>query len=668
MLVDKRWGVSSVFLLLLLFPLSVVAQEEPDSLVSYDLSEIVIGGEVRHADAAQRLYRIGLAELAKQDKPDVAGVLSLLPSAHLQTNSRGETLVYVRAAGERQVAIFLDGAPLNIGWDNRVDLSMIPANVLGGITLERGAVSSAYGPNLVGGAVNLNSRSLSRNTSIREANIQFGEPNSRAAKLMFAKKKGKVSMLIGGTLSRSDGVRVPHDADLPFSQDGDIRTNSDKASSTVYGRWDLEDDHRSLGVTVFHADSEKGVAPESHVDPNVESVRYWRYPVWRNTMAIVNGASRVYPFHLFSTIWVSRFQQHISQYDSDSYDKATFRQEDLDISAGLRAVAEWKPKETTFRGIGFVSTTSHAQKDIELGISAPSSMPESTYRNVLYSVGAEIAIPNKLEGQWLVGASLDGMSTPDSFDKPAQPALLDWSLNFEADFRVSDRLQVILNGGSKARFPTLRELYGVALNRFVLNPDLKGERVWLGEAGLRRSGERTALELTGFVQRTVDAIDQENVIVDGVRKRKRVNLDGSRVWGIELSGAYRPTSRFSVDGNGTWLRPVALSEDSERHLTEKPEVMATLNVAFSLRPSLRVSSSIRHLGSAYGLMPNNDQVSLPRSTEVNVRVAKSHYFRENAVFVEAYIGADNVFDSLTLPQLGLPSAGRSARIGINLSH
>ena len=115
---------------------------------------------------------------------------------------------------------------------------------------------------------------------------------------------------------------------------------------------------------MFHADSEKGVAPESHVDPNVESVRYWRYPVWRNTMAIVNGASRVYPFHLFSTIWVSRFQQHISQYDSDSYDKATFRQEDLDISAGLRAVAEWKPKETTFRGIGFVSTTSHAQKDI----------------------------------------------------------------------------------------------------------------------------------------------------------------------------------------------------------------------------------------------------------------------------------------------------------------
>ena len=107
MLVDKRWGVSSVFLLLLLFPLSVVAQEEPDSLVSYDLSEIVIGGEVRHADAAQRLYRIGLAELAKQDKPDVAGVLSLLPSAHLQTNSRGETLVYVRAAGERQGPYFL---------------------------------------------------------------------------------------------------------------------------------------------------------------------------------------------------------------------------------------------------------------------------------------------------------------------------------------------------------------------------------------------------------------------------------------------------------------------------------------------------------------------------------------------------------------------------------
>ncbi|MGB1375120.1 MAG: TonB-dependent receptor plug domain-containing protein, partial [Rhodothermales bacterium] len=118
-----------VWLCLILQPGNATAQEAPpeDSLKSYDLSEIVIGGQSRQEDRIQRVFRVDLATIARQDVPDVASTLRLLPSTSVQTNSRGETLVYIRSAGERQVAVFLDGAPLNIAWDNRIDLSLVPA-------------------------------------------------------------------------------------------------------------------------------------------------------------------------------------------------------------------------------------------------------------------------------------------------------------------------------------------------------------------------------------------------------------------------------------------------------------------------------------------------------------------------------------------------------------
>jgi iron complex outermembrane recepter protein len=643
-------------------------QEKPDSLVSYSLSEIVIGGEARHSDYIQRLFRVRLSKLAQQDKADISGVLRQLPSAHLQTNSRGETLVYIRASGERQVAVFLDGAPLNIGWDNRIDLSMIPANVLGDITLERGALSAAYGPNVSGGAVSLHSRSLLASGTIHEATIQLGHPGSWQSRLMAARRKGKTSILVGGTVSKSDGFRVSDSARLPFSQNGSIRTNSDRSSATIYARLDREAKMGSFGVTLLHASSAKGVSPEGHLDPTIESIRYWRYPVWRNSMAIFNAVKSNWPVHLFTTIWISRFQQEIDQYEDDSYTRVSLTQADLDLSAGIRAIAEWKASNTSYRGIGFVSSTSHKQVDSVVSTSKEVAGPDQYYRNVLFSVGAEVSTPNKLGGHWVAGFSIDGMSTPSTGDKLPQPSMQAWSVNFETNIKLSKRSSLLINAGSKPRFPTLRELYGVALNRFILNNDLQSERSWTSEAGFVYANSRYSFQMTGFAIRTVDTIDQKNVVVEGLTKRQRINLDGSSVIGAELSGAFRISERFSVDGHGTLMRPRKKSGKSSGHLTEKPEMLMTLNGEARLTSNTRLISTLIYVGKAYGLGTENEHILLPTSLEWNLRIAQTVYFSSKGLFLEAYAGADNVFDSLTLPQLGLPAPGRSLRFGINLSY
>ena len=79
---------AAVWILVFTQSTDVQAQEtaQADSLESYDLSEIVIGGQSRQDDRTERVFRIDMATLARQDVPDVASTLRLLPSASVQTN------------------------------------------------------------------------------------------------------------------------------------------------------------------------------------------------------------------------------------------------------------------------------------------------------------------------------------------------------------------------------------------------------------------------------------------------------------------------------------------------------------------------------------------------------------------------------------------------------
>lgn len=98
-----------------------------DTLRMYGLTEIVVSSGRDRTTTASTVQKVSLAQIARTDAVSISGVARLIPAAHVQTNSRGETHVYLRNSGERQVAFFFDGALLNVPWDYRVDLSLIPS-------------------------------------------------------------------------------------------------------------------------------------------------------------------------------------------------------------------------------------------------------------------------------------------------------------------------------------------------------------------------------------------------------------------------------------------------------------------------------------------------------------------------------------------------------------
>lgn len=644
------------------------AQAPADSLREYDLGEVVVGGGGEEPVAPSTVQRIPLAAIDRLDAPSVASAARLIPAAHVQTNSRGETLVYLRGAGERQVALFFDGALLNIPWDNRVDLSLVPSGVVGGMTVAKGVPSVLWGANVLGGAVNMVSRGLEGEGLFGELSRQVGSGGFDQGTTTLLGRRGGWSVAASVGRANRDGIAVPGGADLAFSQDaGGPRTNTDFERTDLFGRvsYDFAADAR-LGASVLHVGGEKGVAPEGHLDPAVERVRFWRYPDWRLTMGILSGEAGLgAATSVRGAVWASLFDQTIAGYTSVAYDERESAQYDDDRTAGGRLIVEHAFAPVTLRlGLNALAST-HRQRDVGYEGGERDESPEQTYRQGLYSAGLEAEASPADALTVTTGLSLDALTTPETGDKPAQEAFVDYGVTSGAVYRLEAGWALTAALGRKTRFPTLRELYGEALDRFVISPDLRPESSVLAELGVRREGELFSGEATAFLNRTDGTLDQLR-LADG--RRQRVNLGGSRILGVELAGALRPLPRVRLDGHLAVMDVRGYDEDgTARRLSEKPEAIGRLAVTYN--PGLGPNASVEaeYTGPAYSPGRADGFARLDPAFVLNARVGYRLDLAWLGAMGDGFARINNVTDAVVVPQLGLPGPGRAVQVGIKLS-
>ena len=648
---------------------AAVAQAPADSLQEYDLGEVVVGAGAEVRVTPSTLQRIPLAAVDRLDAVAMDRAVRLIPAAHVQTNSRGETLVYLRAAGERQVALFFDGALLNVPWDNRIDLGLLPSGVVGGITVAKGVPSVLWGANVLGGAVNVVSRGLRAEGAFTEATLQGGSYEFRRGVLTHLGRRGALSYVGSVGYARRNGYAVPDDLDaagLRFSQPaGGVRTNTDARLTNGFGRVAYEvSDRTRVGVSVLHVDGEKGVAPEGHLDPAADRVRFWRYPDWRLSMLILSGEAGLgEATSVWGAAWGSRFAQTIAGYEGVAYDRIASEQDDEDLTLGGRAILQRRFAPVTLRlGLNALAST-HEQQDVDVEESLRIAAPVQTYRQGLYSVGLEAETAPLARLTLTGGVSLDALTTPETGDKPARDPFVDYGATAGAVYRLDDAWALNASVGRKTRFPTLRELFGEALDRFLVNPDLRPEASLLAEAGFRHEGERLSGEVTAFLNRTDDTIDQRR-LEDG--RRQRINLGGSRIYGVEIAGAVRPLRRVRLDAHLTLMRVRGLGAAGETtRLSEKPEAIGRLAVTYN--PGLGPNATTEAVYSGVAFSPDGlaSFARLDPAFVLNVRVGYRLAVRD--VSVELFARVDNLTDAVVLPQLGLPGPGREGQAGVKLA-
>jgi iron complex outermembrane recepter protein len=600
---------------------------------------------------------IGEERLLERQPRSAAEALEGLAGVSVRTNSRGETIARVRGSEERQTQVFLDGAPLAVPWDGRVDLGVVPAGLIGAVRATKGAVPIEYGANAVAGAVDFETRSGGeRNFRAQGSAGSYGYGD---ASLIATLPAGGVDLTFAASGLTRDAEPVASLAALPFSQPrSDRRLNTDLDSGTLFAAARYAAGDLTLRGYLLHVKAERGIAPESDRDPAVDAPRYWRYPHVEQTQAALTSNFDFGQSSARLVLWRQWFGQRILQYSDASYTTVSASQEDQDDTHGGRLVLSTALEPLRFRLIGTAQTSRHAQTD--------SPGARLIYKQNLYTLGGEADAPIG-PGQATLGLAYDRSTNPRTGDKPDQPAKDAFA--FSAAYRVSlgDGLTLALSAGRRSRFPSARELFGEALGRFLPNPDLAPERAWLADAELTYARDGLSVTLNPFFIRNEHTIAQRVVRVNGVNRRQRYNLSGSRSYGVDAAFVARIAGPLEIELNGSLLRARADEGAAPfRRLVQRPSLETLAALTWTPMDTLSLRGEWRHVGSAVDLAPNGSKARLAPGNELNLRGRWNLLTLASGTRFYLTGSIDNLADDVITPQLGLPLPGRSFRIGVQI--
>jgi iron complex outermembrane recepter protein len=678
-----RLAVLSVLLLLAARPLS--AQVPPDSVrevIRMGGLQVQAARPVTTAGGASAL-EVRLDSLSLRPAPTLEQVLRELPLIQVRTNSRGEAQFSLRGSGSdaRQVAVLMDGVPLNLGWDARADLSVLPATAATSLTLVRGLPSLLHGPNVLGGVLEVGvghhpGRWMPPRSTELSAGMESTGAYSAAASLAVPTRLGgrQFAIRAGAGYRDRPGLALPADVVQP-EPSHDLRTNTDLVHRDGFLALRYLDDDgawATLASSAFVA--RRGIPAELHSG----SPRYWRYPHVSRGVAVLSGGTgdRDTPFggrgDLEASVGVDVGRSEIVAYETGDYARPTDYEDGDDVTLTLRLLGDHTLGAAgDLRGAFTLAEITH---DERLRAAGETDARALRYRQRIWSLGGEVGRSFDLSDGPLarlrlsVGAALDGAATPESGDKPGLDALHDWGGRLGATAPTAGGGLLLHAGVSRrARFPALRELYSGALGRFEPNPALRPELLVAVEAGATHEFGGGDVQVVGFHRRLTDAI--ERVTLTGGRFQ-RVNRAEVRSAGVELMGATRVRG-LELAGDLT-LQRVRLVENGTEpagHPEYQPDILGGVTAALNLPLGVRGSGTARYVGPQYCADPNGPgELRLAGSTRFDVDAIRPLRLRAAGALsrLDVTAAVENVGDAAIYDQCGLPQPGRTLRLQVRL--
>jgi len=602
-----------------------------------------------------------------RDGGSVADLAPLMPSTKLTVNSRGESLFMVRGSSERHLRVELDGIPLTIPWDERVDLSMLPLLAIGQVDARRGVSSVLEEPNTLAGTIKIKTREQVVEGSASRIETYGGEADAWGVQGLHQRRHGAWSELLAVAHRERGGFVTPADSEPGLHQDPARRKrlNSQLVQSSALAR--IQRDFHNEGRWHLLAQAsrgDKGVPPEEH-DPDP---RFWRYP---EVQRLLLGGRLETPlgsrWELDTAASADFIRQDIQSYTDNSYQTLDEWEDDRDRTGFWRAqLGRALGASTDLR----VRTTMRYAEHRETTTDQPDEM---LYSQLLIGAAAEAEhkFSNGLTAR--AGAGYEGTTTPESGDKQRSEAMHELALQAAVEGRFAQDGAWHVNGSHRPRMPSLRELYSGALGTFVPNDELRPERQDAVEAGMSWQASRWNLSLNGFAQQIDGAI--ERITLPTVPPTKqRVNLDKLRNVGIELGSVVKPVRGLAFDLQATWLHSRARDDNGnfDRRVEDRPNWLATLAGTWTHRSGARIRAELDGVGERYSLDsrktdPNDPYTQLDATARLNLRLSWRH-FGELGGYAgsEWYLRLDNVLDQETFSQLGLVESGRMLQAGVRV--
>jgi iron complex outermembrane receptor protein len=664
---------ASIILLLAALPGPAAAQKPDTTKLISSLDELTVRAvkPITTVGGASA-FQLRLDSLILPPAPTLELVLREFPALHVRRNSRGEAEISVRGSESRQVAVLFDGIPLTLAWDARMDASVIPATAVQQLELTRGLSSMLHGPNVLGGVIDIRVGSALLQPSTATAQITAGVDRlgafgtSGQVTLPQESRAGRWLIRGGGSFSDTPGLPLAKGVVEPIPGARDTRVNTDARSYDGFASLRF---HSNSGAWFSAAGStfqaERGVAAEL----GNTAARFWRYPKVTRTIGVVSGGTgdrkALLGGHgdLEASLGIDLGRTDIDAYTGRDYTTIATFENGTDRGVTVRLLGDHS------LGSRGELRTSYTISDIRHDDSLPTET--ARYRQRLTSLGAETIWRLVEDGRGInsfrlsVGGAYDVARTPETGGRPSFDKLSEWGGRVGFTMGVGAGATLVHGGVSRrARFPSLRELYSGALNRFAPNPNLRAENLVAIEAGVTTRVGRGEVQLVGFRHQVNDAVVRTTLPAPD-RRFFRVNLNRLRTAGLELLATV-PIGAVTLAGDLT-LQSVDLSDTAgvKRAPENIPKVFGRLRSRFPLPLDLIGGVDLSLTGSQFCIDPGSGaDTKLAGGVLVGTELGRRWSLRPAGLLsrLETRVSIDNVGDRAIYDQCGLPGPGRLLRL------
>jgi vitamin B12 transporter len=514
-------------------------EQEP----AYEIEPTVVRAvRIREArDDPSSFASVVETEMYKGHFRTLPDLLSRQPGVNLrQYGGLGQlSTVSIRGSSAEQVLVLLDGIPLNTGEGGSVDLSTIPLDAIERFEVIRGGGSTIYGPNAMGGVVNLVPKSPK---GVPESNALFSYGSwdtLKGAATSMGKVKG-LDYLVSGTYLQSDGdfgfetseVIVGDEVVRPSRQR--TRINNDFASVDLLTRAGLSPWQNlkvDLSNEFFNTDRgqpgfEENQQPFARQD-NLRNLSYLRFVnpktfgAWSKTQAKV--------FLRYDRIRFTNPEPITNPTDTLSKDYAFGGDAELEMYGSfLRS-----------QHLGRLGLTLQGEELRDEVLEGQEGYGDKNRTTVSGSLQDEIVLPGERVSLLLAGRL---EHDDDEGTNPTGKIGLLWKCLKKAHIKA--------NVENVFRLPTFRELYYPDQGWIRGNPDLDPERGVNVDFGFGFDLSRVFFEAAGFHNDVKDTILWLPVSPFTIQP---VNTGDVEIWGAEADWEARPWDFLSLMVNYLYL-------------------------------------------------------------------------------------------------------------------
>jgi iron complex outermembrane recepter protein len=600
-------------------------------------------------------------DIQTYDRQSLPEALALVPGVALvRAGSRNESQINVRGYDVRQVPVFIDGIPAYTPYDGYADLERFMTFDVSELRVSKGFSSVLYGPNALGGAVNVVSRRpLGRLEATGGATFASGDSRDGYVNLGSRFKSGYVqgggSYLVADTFPLSDKFvatryQAAGERDNAYRRDGkfNVKLGVIPRSTDEYA------------ISYVAQRGKKGNPVYAGSDPNARA-RFWKWPFWnKDSVYFVSNTALGSASYLRGRAFYDKYDNRLDSYDDNTYTTqikgSSFQSLYHDKTYGMSA--EWG---RTFGTLQTLRAAFHAKNDrhAENNVGAPVTKIEGW----LLSLGIEDTIALSAKLSLVAGISGDRQTTSRAQNNQSNvivdlPVGSTQGVNPQVGvfYSVADAGKLRVTASHKTRLPTMKDRYSFKFGAAIPNPGLNPERSNTFETGFQgTAGTRTTYDAAVFYSRLTDAIQTITVAPSLIQQQ---NVGRASAAGFEAATRIRPVSQVDVNFNYSFLRrknlsnPAVLPIDAPRH-------KGLFSVTVAPISQVRVMGIVEFES---GRKLNNQSGGYVDAGDITTLSAKAIWtiYRQ----IDAEIAGMNLTDKNYWLSEGYPEAGRTVRVNL----